>query len=66
MDQFQLVLGDNEAGPVRASWDEAAQDAVSAGLAVWVWGHAPNSRAIEWTTAQGRVAIRRILSHAEI
>jgi hypothetical protein len=65
MDQFQLVLGDSEAGPVRESWDEAAQDAVSAGLAVWVWGHFPNSRAIEWTTA-GRVAIRSILRHAHI
>jgi len=57
MTQFQLVLGDSEAGPMRQSWDEAAGDAVSAGLAAWVWGQFPNSRAIQWGTT-GQAAIR--------
>lgn len=48
MDKFQLVLGDKEAGPIRETWDEAAQDAVSAGAAAWVWDQFPNSRIIEW------------------
>ena len=43
MDQFQLVLGDNEVGLVRESWEAAAQDAVSAGLAAWVWDQFPNA-----------------------
>jgi hypothetical protein len=64
MDQFQLVLGDGDAGPVRESWEEAAQDAVSAGLAAWVWDHFPNSRAIEWTAA-GRAAIKALSPRAD-
>jgi hypothetical protein len=51
MSRFQLVLSDRHRGPIRESWDEAAQDAVSAGVALWVWDHFPNSRAIEWTGA---------------
>ena len=35
MDQFQLLVQDFPAGPVRGSWEEAAQDAVAAGLADW-------------------------------
>lgn len=64
MDRFQLVLGDSEAGPIRESWDEAAQDAVSAGLAAWVWDHFPNIKAIEWTAA-GRAAIKSIKPRAD-
>ena len=30
------LVGNEPAGPARKTWDEAAQDAVSAGLAVWV------------------------------
>ena len=36
MDQYQAWVGNEPAGPARKTWDEAAQDAVSAGLAVWV------------------------------
>ena len=36
MDQFQFVLDDLPAGPVRESWEQAATDAVSAGVAAWV------------------------------
>ena len=36
MDQYQAWVGNEPAGPARETWDEAAQDAVSAGLAVWV------------------------------
>ncbi len=36
MDQFRLFFRNVPAGPVRASWEEAAQDAVAAGLATWV------------------------------
>ena len=33
MDQFQAWVGNEPAGPTRQTWDEAAQDAVSAGHA---------------------------------
>jgi hypothetical protein len=48
MGQFQLVLGDRSPGPIRETWEEAAQDAVSAGVAAWVWDQFPNSQIIEW------------------
>jgi hypothetical protein len=60
MDRFQLVLGDREAGPIRESWEEAAQDAVSAGVAAWVWDQFPNSRAIQWIA--DRATIKAISS----
>ena len=60
MEHFQLVLGDSEAGPVRESWEQAAQDAVSAGLAEWVWEQFPNSRAIRWTGV-ARATIKAIV-----
>ena len=59
MDQFQLVPGDRDAGPIRESWEQAAQDAVSAGLATWVWEQFPNSRAIQWTVAS-RATIKNL------
>jgi hypothetical protein len=57
MDQFQLVVHDFPAGPVRGSWEEAAQDAVAAGLADWV-REIPHA-ALNWTGA-GRALIARI------
>ena len=42
MDQFQLFFRDRPAGPVRGSWEEAARDAVAAGLATWV-GSSPHT-----------------------
>ena len=47
-DCYQLLVGDAPAGPVRECWEEAAQDAVSAGLAAWALGFRPNG-AIQWT-----------------
>ena len=47
MDQFRLQFRDHPAGPVRQSWEEAAQDAVAAGLAHWV--HEIPRAAISWT-----------------
>jgi len=32
---YQLLIDGRAAGPVREVWDEAARDAVSAGVAVW-------------------------------
>ena len=60
MGRFQLVPRDSEAGPIRESWEQAAQDAVSAGLAAWVWEQFPNSRAIQWAAA-GRAIIRNVI-----
>jgi len=60
MGRFQLVPRDSEAGPIRESWEQAAQDAVSAGLAAWVWKRFPNSRAIQWI-APGRAIIRNVI-----
>ena len=59
MGRFQLVPRDSEAGPIRESWEQAAQDAVSAGLAAWVWERFPNSRAIQWAVA-GLAAIKHV------
>jgi len=57
MDQFQLFFRDRPAGPVRGSWEEAARDAVDAGLATWV-SECPH-RAISWTGA-GQASIARM------
>ena len=55
MDQFQFFFRDHPAGPVRGTWQEAAQDAVAAGLADWV--HENPHRAINWVIAgQGSIA----------
>jgi hypothetical protein len=59
MDQFQLFVRDLPAGPVRGSWDEAARDAVAAGLAKWA--HECPHRAISWAGA-GQASIARILA----
>ena len=64
MDRFQLVLGDNNVGLVRESWEAAAQDAVSAGLAAWVWDQFPNTRAIQWTAA-GQATIKALGPRAD-
>ena len=58
MDQFQAWVGNEPAGPTRQTWDEAAQDAVSAGHAAWV----PDfiAAAINWSTAPAFISrIRR-------
>jgi hypothetical protein len=50
-DQFQLLFDDLPAAPARETWDEAAQDAVSAGFAAWV----PDGvfpKAISWSGMQ--------------
>jgi len=47
MDQYQAWVGNEPAGPARETWDEAAQDAVSAGLAAWVTDCI--STAINWS-----------------
>lgn len=36
--KFQFFIDGREAAPLRDSWREAAQDAVSSGHAVWRWG----------------------------
>lgn len=56
MDRFQLFYRDLPAGPVRGSWEEAAQDAVAAGLAHWVPEY---PKALSWTGA-GKAAIARM------
>jgi hypothetical protein len=57
MDQFQLFFRDRPAGPVRGSWEEAARDAVAAGLATWV--HECPLKAISWAGA-GQASIARM------
>src|SRR3954470_10901507 len=57
MDQFQLFFRDRPAGPVRGSWEEAARDAVAAGLAPR--GSECPHRAISWTGA-GQASITRM------
>ena len=57
MDQFQLFFRDHPVGPVRGSWEEAARDAVAAGLATWVQ-ECPH-KAISWTGA-GQASIARM------
>jgi hypothetical protein len=56
MGEYQLLLDGVAVGPIRASWEEAADDAVLAGLAAWVEHDFPNSRAITWLQA-GRARI---------
>jgi len=58
MDQYQAWMGNEPAGPARETWDEAAQDAVSAGLAIWVADCI--STAINWSTSPAFISrIRR-------
>ena len=57
MDQFQAWLGDEPAGPTRETWDEAAQDAVSAGHAVWVTNFV--GTAINWSTVPASISRTR-------
>ena len=59
MHQFQLLFRNLPAGPVRESWEEAAQDAVAADLAHWVDG-SPYT-AINWTDI-GQASIARIIT----
>src|SRR3954451_2196326 len=57
MDQFQAWVGNEPAGPTREPWDEAAQDAVSAGLAAWVTDCI--ATAIDWSTAPAFISRTR-------
>jgi hypothetical protein len=59
MDQFQLLFRNLPASPVRGSWEEAAQDAVAAGLAHWVDG-SPHT-AINWADTR-QASIARIIT----
>src|ERR1043165_5633828 len=59
MHQFQLLFRNLPLGPVRESWEEAAQDAVAAGLAQWVDG-SPHT-AINWADI-GQASIARIIT----
>jgi hypothetical protein len=59
MHQFQLLFRNFPAGPVRGSWEEAAQDAVAANLAHWVDGN--SYTAINWTDI-GQASIARIIT----
>jgi hypothetical protein len=63
MDQFQAWVGNEAAGPVRETWDEAAQDAVSAGLAAWVTDC--RSTAINWSTAPAFILRTRRTDNAD-
>src|SRR3954464_14658067 len=58
MHQFQLLFRNLPPGPVRGSWEEAAQDAVAAGLAHWVDG-SPHT-ALNWNNI-GQASIARII-----
>jgi hypothetical protein len=64
MDQYQAWVGNEPAGPARETWDEAAQDAVSAGLAVWVTDCI--ATAINWSTAPAFISRTRETSDADI
>src|SRR3954466_5497274 len=57
MDQFQAWVGNEPAGPARETWNEAAQDAVSAGLAAWVTDCI--ATAIDWSTAPAFISRTR-------
>jgi hypothetical protein len=59
MNEYLLLLDGVAVSPIRGSWEEAAQDAVLAGLAEWVDHDFPNSRAITWVQA-GRACIAHI------
>ena len=62
MDQFQAWVGNEPAGPSRQTWDEAAQDAVSAGHAAWVMD-CP-ATAINWSTAPASISRTRRTAEA--
>jgi hypothetical protein len=62
MDQFQAWAGNEPAGPARETWDEAAQDAVSAGLAAWVTDYI--AMAINWSTAPASISRTKRTSDA--
>ena len=53
-DRFQFQIDSRPAGPVRENWEEAAQDAVSAGFAVRAADYRPNS-AITWSGNGGAI-----------
>src|SRR3954449_244827 len=57
MDQYRAWVGADPAGPARETWDEAAQDAVSAGLAAWVTDCV--STAINWSTTPAFISRTR-------
>ena len=57
MDQFQAWVGNEPAGPTRETWDEAAQDAVSAGHAAWVTDCV--ATAINWSAAPAFISRAR-------
>lgn len=60
MDQFQLFFHNHPAGPVRESWQDAAQDAVVAVLARWV--HETPQQAIKWTAGSEALIARMTYS----
>src|ERR1051325_1516407 len=63
MDQFQAWVGNEPAGPARETWDEAAGDAVSAGLAAWVTDCV--ATAINWSTVPAFISRTRRTSNAD-
>ena len=63
MDQFQAWAGNEPVGPARKTWDEAAQDAVSAGLAAWVTDCIVT--AINWSTSLASISRTMRTSEAE-
>ena len=59
--EFQLLFNDLPAAPIRETWDEAAQDAVSAGHAEWAAdGIFP--KAINWSGVQAVIRRRAVNS----
>jgi hypothetical protein len=50
-------VGNEPAGPTRETWDEAAQDAVSAGHAAWVTDCI--ATAISWSTVPASISRTR-------
>ena len=63
MDQYQAWRGIDPAGPARETWNEAAQDAVSAGLAAWVTDCI--AMAISWSTASAFISRTRSTGHTD-
>lgn len=57
MDQYQAWMGIEPVGPVRETWNEAAQYVVSAGLAAWVMDCI--AMAISWSTASAFISRTR-------
>jgi len=62
MDQFQAWVGNEPAGPKRKTWDEAAQDAVSAGLAAWVTDFIATG--ISWSAAPAFISRSKRIENA--